>query len=142
MRLQRLLVVLTVVDLRLLVLLLAQIHPVGAQEVAPVVRTHALDIVDERGTVRAGIKVEESETAILRMNDKNGRIRVQLGADSGGSGLNLNNNSRLLGCVATRARCCKGRAGPVPPVIRRELSRLVQNISRRRTHQFTLGRVS
>jgi hypothetical protein len=62
-----------------------------------VVRTHALEIVDERGTVRAAIKVEEPETAILRMSDKNGRIRVKLGADSDGSGFNLDNNSQQPG---------------------------------------------
>jgi len=50
MKLQRLLIVLAVVNLGLLVFLLAQIRPVGAQETAPVLRTQKLEIVDPART--------------------------------------------------------------------------------------------
>jgi hypothetical protein len=53
MKIQRLLVVLTLVNLVLLIGMLAQLRPAAAEGVAPVLRGRALQIVDERGTVRA-----------------------------------------------------------------------------------------
>ena len=98
MKLQRLLIVLTIVNLGLLVFLLAQIRPVGAQEIAPVLRTRALEIVDEQGKVRADLKVDhDPEVTILHMTDQNGLIRVKLSATSDGSGLMLANNSQQPG---------------------------------------------
>jgi hypothetical protein len=48
MKIQRLLVVLTLVNLVLLIVTLAQMRPAAAQAVAPVLRGRALQIVDER----------------------------------------------------------------------------------------------
>ena len=98
MTLRRLLTVLTIVNFGLLIFLLAQIRPVGAQEVAPVLRTRALEIVDEQGRVRANLKIDhDPEVTILHMTDQNGRIRVKLGADSDGSGVVLLNNTQAPG---------------------------------------------
>jgi len=98
MKLQRMLIVLTLVNLGLLIFLLAQIRPVRAQEVAPLLRTRALEIVDEQGKVRADLKVDhDPEVAILHMTDPNGLIRVKLSATSDGSGLILANNSQAPG---------------------------------------------
>jgi len=47
------------------------------------------ELVDEKGKVRASIKVEENDEIVFRLKDQNGAIRVKLGADENGSGLIL-----------------------------------------------------
>lgn len=95
---QKLLVALTVVNLGLLVLLLAQVRPPEASGVAPVLRGRTLEIVDEQGRVRASIKVQPAgthegkpypETVILRLIDANGRPFVKLAGSERGAGLGL-----------------------------------------------------
>ena len=54
---QRLTTTLTALNLILLAFILAQLRPASAQGVAPVLRAQALEIVDEKGRVRAEIKV-------------------------------------------------------------------------------------
>src|SRR5262245_6203116 len=99
MKLQHLLVALTVVNSVLLVFLLAQTQTASA-EIAPVLRGRALEIVDERGRVRAGIQVlpaqvskadgkAYAETVILRLIDPNGRPPVKLTASTDGAALLL-----------------------------------------------------
>jgi hypothetical protein len=46
-------------------------------------------LVDENGTERASIKVEAEGQVVLRLRDKEGAIRVKMGADEAGSGLVL-----------------------------------------------------
>ncbi|GAC1463113.1 MAG: hypothetical protein PVSMB1_13600 [Gemmatimonadaceae bacterium] len=58
MNLQRFLFAMTVVNFVVLTFVLARIHPVVAQDVAPVLRGRALEAVDKRGRVRASIKVQ------------------------------------------------------------------------------------
>ena len=102
MKIQRLLIALTVVNLGLLMFLLAQIRPSEAHSAAPVLRGRALEIVDDQGRVRASIKVQPTEavngktypeTVILRLIDPNGRPSVKLGASERGSGLGLAGDS-------------------------------------------------
>src|SRR5215813_11568884 len=97
MKMQRLLAALTVVNLALLVFLLAHLRSAAA-EAAPVLRGRALEIVDERGRVRAGIQVlppvkadgqAYAETVILRLIDPNGRPPVKLTASTQGAALLL-----------------------------------------------------
>ena len=57
MKIQRLRIALTVVNMVLLVFSLVQSRTVGAQGVAPVLRGRALQIVDDHGRVRASIQV-------------------------------------------------------------------------------------
>jgi hypothetical protein len=58
MKIQSLLVGLTVVNLALLIFMLAHARPAAAVgEVAPVLRGRALEIVDDQGRVRASITV-------------------------------------------------------------------------------------
>jgi len=104
MKIQRLPIALTVVNLGLLMfLLMSQIRPVEAQPpevpqaVARVLRGHALEIVDYKGRVRASIKVLPPvtgpdgkmypESVILRLIDPNGRPEVKLGASVQGAGI-------------------------------------------------------
>jgi hypothetical protein len=53
MKIQRLLIVLTLVNLALLIFTLAQMRPAAAQSATPVLRGRALEIVDDHGRVRA-----------------------------------------------------------------------------------------
>jgi len=103
MRTQRVAVTLTIVNLVLLAALVAgafrpsRIVAAAAPSLAsgaeaqelPVLRTPRLEIVDERGQVRSRLNVESDGEVVLRMSDRNGTIRVKLGADDGGSGLLL-----------------------------------------------------
>jgi hypothetical protein len=103
MRMQRVLTALTVVNLGLLMIALAQLPRAGAaQAIAPVFRGRALEIVDDRGRVRASIKLEPAgtangqpypETVILRLIDPRGRPGVKLGTSARGSGLGLGGES-------------------------------------------------
>ncbi len=102
MKIQRLLIALTVVNLGLLMFLLAQIRPPEAHSGAPVLRGRALEIVDDQGRVRASIKVQPAgtangkpypETVILRLIDPKGRPSVKLGGSERGAGLGLAGDS-------------------------------------------------
>ena len=107
MKTQRFLIGLTVGNLVLLMFVLAQPQTLGAEGVVPVLRANALEIVDERGKVRARINVEASvtmpdgktypEAVVFRMSDPSGLIRVKLGADHDGSGLMLADDSQQPG---------------------------------------------
>lgn len=68
MKTQRLLVALSVVNAALLVSSLTHPRGTAAQDVAPVIRGRALEIVDERGRVRAEIKVHPAQPK-LKMPD-------------------------------------------------------------------------
>ncbi len=96
MKMQRLLIALTVVNLGLLMFLLvvtARNRVAIAEDVAPVLRGRALEIIDGQGRVRASIKVQPASTVngktypenvILRLSDQNGRPEVKLGASEHG----------------------------------------------------------
>jgi hypothetical protein len=107
MRVQRLLIVLTVVNLGLLVFLLTQtrisVGPGGihlsTNTQGSVLRGRSLEIVDDEGRVRASIMVHPADpsataqsggTAILRLVDENGRPSVKLAqTQQSGGGLTL-----------------------------------------------------
>ena len=86
MKTQRLALALTAINLVLLLLNLTQVRATAAQTVTPILRARALELVDERNMVRVRLNVKESE---LNLFDKNGIIRVKLGAGEDGSGLVL-----------------------------------------------------
>ena len=113
MRIQRLLIAATVINLGLSIFLIAQIRRVDANAgepravdpggPAPVLRGSSLEIVDDQGRVRASIKIHPSdsnykwpsgkvgipETVMLRLIDPKGRPEVKLGASEEGGGLGL-----------------------------------------------------
>ena len=60
-----------------------------AQGVAPVLRARAIELVDDRGLVRAQLDVEASGEVVFRLRDASGTIRVKIGASEDGSGLVL-----------------------------------------------------
>lgn len=100
---QRLGIFLTAVNLALLMcelVVLAQLRPTAAaQDVAPVLRGRALQIVDEGGRVRASITVlaagpqasgeRSAETVLLRLITERGRPSVKIGASEQSAGLAL-----------------------------------------------------
>ncbi len=98
---QRILVALTLINLGLGLFLMSQLQPAEAQDVAPVLRGRALEIVDELGNVRASITVnapatvagrDYAESVLLRLSGKPGPAggpTVKLEASGDGSGLRL-----------------------------------------------------
>ncbi len=68
---------------------LAQLHRASAASVPETVRARRIEIVDERGRVRAQLNVEADGEAVFRLRDSEGEIRVKLGAGRSGSGLLL-----------------------------------------------------
>ena len=100
MKIQPFLIVLTLVNMALFTFSLAQLRPaVAADEVAPVLRGRALQIVDDRGTVRASINVYPAstqpngenypETVLLRLITERGRPSVKISASEQLAGLAL-----------------------------------------------------
>ena len=102
MKIQRLAVVLTVVNLALTALILSPLRPAFAQArsepAAPVLRGRSLEIVDERGRTRAQILIAPAtmlegvrypETVLFRLIDSAGQPTVKMAASVEGSGLNL-----------------------------------------------------
>jgi hypothetical protein len=101
MNVQRLIIVFTSLNFALLVvLLLSRTEPLLATGSSQVLRGSALEIVDDRGRVRASIKVQPAETfeptgrkypetVVLRLVDPNGRPEVKIVASEEGGGLSF-----------------------------------------------------
>ena len=89
MKIQRLAIAVTAINLVLLLLTVVRAGSTTAQTVTAVLRGRALELVDERGQVRSRLNVEPNGEVVLRLLDKNGTIRVKLGAGEDGSGLVL-----------------------------------------------------
>jgi hypothetical protein len=100
MKIQPLLIVLTLVNMALLTFALTQLRPAAAsEEVAPVLRGRALQIVDDRGNIRASINVYPAstqkngenypETVLLRLITERGRPSVKISASEQLAGLAL-----------------------------------------------------
>jgi len=108
----RFVIALTIINLGLSVFLLTQLRRVeaanelrgsSADSITPVLRGRELEIVDEKGKVRASIKIQAGdpqykwpdgkvgypETVMFRLIDPNGRPEVKLGASVEGAGLGL-----------------------------------------------------
>src|SRR3954453_11264062 len=107
MKMQRLLIVLTLINFVLLMTFVARSRSAGAQVDAQVLRGHALEIVDEHGKVRASITVVPAdsarkmpdgtigypETVLLRLVNSEGRPNVKIGVSTQGAGLGLGGES-------------------------------------------------
>jgi hypothetical protein len=99
MKTQRLLVVVTLLNLALVMLALAQTRPALAADVPEVLRCRALEIVDAQGRVRASISVMPAgtsahgdrypETVLLRLITEQGRPSVKISASEEASGVSL-----------------------------------------------------
>lgn len=99
MKIQRLLVALTLVNAVILTFTLAAIRPLVAQGVAPALRGRSLEIVDDQGRVRASFSVLPAgtsehgdrypETVLLRLITERGRPSVKISASEEASGVSL-----------------------------------------------------
>jgi hypothetical protein len=99
MKIQRLLIGLTLVNLALLIFTLVQMGPVRAESAPPVLRGRALEIIDAQGRVRASLQVLpattqpngeiSSETVLLRLITERGRPSVKIGASEQAAGVSL-----------------------------------------------------
>jgi hypothetical protein len=82
-------IVLTAINLLLFVFLISRVNtPVSSGE-GSILSGSALELVDDRGQVRARFNIEQDGQVALRLLDENGVIRVKLGASTAGSGLVL-----------------------------------------------------
>jgi hypothetical protein len=104
---QPVVVVLTIVNAAMLTVSLIQPHRTAAQDIAPVIRTHSLQVVDDHGRVRAEIRVFPPdpkvkmpdgttgypETVLLRMVTSKGRPTVKIAAVEDGSVISLGGDS-------------------------------------------------
>src|SRR5437016_10343027 len=99
MKLQRLPIVLALVNLARVICTVAQMRSAAAESVPQVVRARALEIVDERGRVRASVNVlpagtqpngeAYAETVLLRLITERGRPSVKIGASEQAAGVSL-----------------------------------------------------
>jgi hypothetical protein len=92
---------------------LVLLRTTNAAPAADTVRARMLELVDDKGVVRAQINTEDDGEVVFRLRDRRGNLRVKLGAGDGGSGLLLaddqtqigvhlqSGNSRLTGARAT-----------------------------------------
>jgi hypothetical protein len=99
MKLQRFLITLTIINVALLMFSLAQTRPAVTQDITPILRGHALEIVDDHGHVRASIALYPAnpnvkmpngtmgypETVLLRLITSKGRPNVKIAATERGS---------------------------------------------------------
>jgi len=107
MKTQRFAVALTVLNLLVLMSMLFRANSAPNPEVAPVLRGRALEIVDDKGRVRAMIKVLPEdpnvkmpdgttgypETVLLRLIDSKGGPNVKIAATEDGSAMSLGGES-------------------------------------------------
>ena len=112
MKTQRLLIVLTLVNLGILISLLIQIRPVEANNATPILRGRGLEIADGQGKVRASIQVVPAgparradgslleangkiypEAVLFRLIRSDGRPSVKIETSEQGSGLDLGGGS-------------------------------------------------
>lgn len=93
MRGSRITVLVTALNLILLLVILVNRGSASVQAPESLLRGQALEIVDERGQIRARLNVETDGEVVFRLLDDRGEIRVKLGADAEGSGLLLANDA-------------------------------------------------
>ena len=113
---QRVLVALTIANAGMLIVSLSRPEAVGAQEIAPVLRGRAFEIVDDHGRVRAEIKVHPAqptlkmpdgstgypETVLLRLFTSKGGPNVKIAATEDGSGVVLGGDPGVYTQMLTR----------------------------------------
>ena len=96
---QRILVLLTSVNLVVLVVTLATMRPAVAEGVTPALRGRSLEIVDDQGRVRASLSVLPAgtsakgdrypETVLLRLITERGRPSVKISSSEQAAGVSL-----------------------------------------------------
>lgn len=93
MKTHRLVLGIAAINLALLLFLVPHVRLTAAPTLPSVIRAQAIELVDERGQIRAQLNVESNDEVVFRLRDPRGTIRVKLGASEEGSGLLLVNES-------------------------------------------------
>ena len=89
MRVNRIGLALTVVNLLGMFVFWSQMQVASAQGAPEILRAKGLEIVDDRGIVRAQIVVQPTGGVLFRLIDQQQKPLVKLGAGADGSGLML-----------------------------------------------------
>ena len=89
MKINRFAIALTVVNVIAMLGFWSQMQVARAQAVPDMLRARGLEIVDDRGTVRAQILVQPNGGVLFRLIDQQQKPLVKLGAAADGSGLML-----------------------------------------------------
>ncbi len=99
MRIQRLLIALTLVNLLVLLFTIVDRRPANAQDATPALRGRSLEIVDSQGRVRASLTVLPAgksangdpypETVLLRLITERGRPAVKISTSEESTGVSL-----------------------------------------------------
>jgi hypothetical protein len=89
MKFQRIAIVLSVLNILVLVFVLSEVRSSADPAVSPIVRTRAIELIDEGGNVRAQLDVEKTGEVVFRLRDEKGTIRAKFGAGKDGSGLSM-----------------------------------------------------
>jgi hypothetical protein len=90
MKIQRLVIGLTVVNALAMLAFWSHVQVAAAQPVPDMLRARGLEIVDDRGIVRGQIIVQPNDGGVLlRLIDQEGKPLVKLGAGKDGSALML-----------------------------------------------------
>jgi hypothetical protein len=117
MKAQRLSIALAVFNFLGLLTVLLLFTTAFKPEAVPIVRTHAFELLDDHGKVRAEIKVLPAEparkmpdgtvgypeTVLLRLIDSEGGPNVKIGATEDGSGLVLGGESGYVQILSRKA---------------------------------------
>ena len=97
MTLNRLSVAIALVNLALLLSLIVQGGAINVAATQPLLRAELIELVDARGVVRGRLKTEDDGDVAFRLLDRNGTVRVKLGASEMGSGLLLADDQTEVG---------------------------------------------
>jgi hypothetical protein len=105
----------TTLNLVLMLCIVAQKNPADAQDVAPVLKGRALEIVDEQGRTRASIRVHGPttvdgqrypEAVVFRLHDPQGRphVKMDTSEERAGLGLSFEDNQGRISLMAKNRR--------------------------------------
>jgi hypothetical protein len=112
---QQLLVGLTAVNVMLVATTWTGPKAPHREDPAKVIRAQAIELVDERGQVRAQLHLGADGSGNLRLRDGNGHVRIKLGTSvEGGTGLLLMDQSiePTLSLVTARSGTSMTLVGP------------------------------
>ena len=89
MKVQRISVILCLVNLLLLAFFVTENKSSAEAGVSPILRARAIELVDDARKIRAQMNIEQGGEVVFRLRDSTGTIRAKFGAGEKGSGISL-----------------------------------------------------